>query len=77
MLKQKIMDNILKTKMRTKNVIIALWKSKRSLLSLSNQIFQSIINLSYFKVFSNIQLIEYFVKWEQSLKLSRNKIKNI
>ena len=76
MLEQKIMDNILKTKMRTKNIIIALWKSKR-LLSLSNQIFQSIINLSYSKVFSNIQLIEYFVKWEQSLKISRNKIKNI
>ena len=76
MLEQKIMGNILKTKMRTKNIIIALWKSKR-LLSLSNQIFQSIINLSYSKVFSNIQLIEYFVKWEQSLKNSRNKIKNI
>ena len=55
MLEQKIMDNILK-KIRTKNVIIALWKSKR-LLSLSNQIFQSIINLSYSEVFSNIQLI--------------------
>ena len=56
MLKQKIMDNILKINIRTKNVIIALWKSKR-LLSLSNQIFQSIINLSYSEVFSNIQLI--------------------
>ena len=56
MLEPKIMDNILKTKMRTKNVIIALWKSKR-LLGLSNQIFQSIINLSYSEVFSNIQLI--------------------
>ena len=56
MLEQKIMDNILKTKIRTKNVIIALWKDKR-LLSLLNQIFQSIINLSYFEVFSNIQLI--------------------
>ena len=56
MLKQKIMDNILKINIRTKNVIIALWKSKR-LLSLSNQIFQSIINLLYFEVLSNIQLI--------------------
>ena len=53
---QKIMDNILKTKIRRKNLIIALWKNKR-LLSLSNQIFQSIMNLSYSKVFSNIQLI--------------------
>ena len=55
MLEQKIMDNILKTKMRTKNAIIALWKSKR-LLSLSNQMFQSIIKLSYsiFKYSSDI-----------------------
>ena len=56
MLEQKIMDNILKTNMRTKNVIIALWKSKR-LLSLSNQVFQSIINLSYSEALPNIQLI--------------------
>ena len=51
MLEQKIMDNILKTKIRTKNVIIASWKSKR-LLSWSNQIFQPLMNLSYSKVFS-------------------------
>ena len=58
MLEQKIMDNILK--MRIKNVIVASLKTYENnidlLQNLSNQIFQSIINFSYSEVFSNVKL---------------------
>ena len=58
MLEQKIMDNILK--MRIKNVIVASLKTYENyiylLQNLLDQIFQSIINLSYSEVFSNVKL---------------------
>ena len=58
MLEQKVMDNILK--MRIKNVIIASLKTYENIIyllqNLSNQIFQSIINFSYSDVFSNVKL---------------------
>ena len=58
MLEQKIMDKILK--MRIKNVIVASLKTYENniylMQNLSNQIFQSIINFSYSEVFSNVKL---------------------